>query len=147
MVERHDEPNRERQAPYHRRRGGRDPRGVPGAGCSNGTHWWRGRSRSTSLPGVPDELGALASYEADAQAITDWSVNLIPGLPQTYEYAKAYALDAGKSPEDVETIWTARLPRQQVLPKVDYTAYLGEAALLTPFGGPRSSTSSSTSSS
>lgn len=30
----------------------------------------------------------------------------------------------------------ARLRRQQILGKVDYTAYIGEAALRTAFGGP-----------
>jgi transcriptional regulator with XRE-family HTH domain len=92
--------------------------------------WW-----SRPLPGVPDELGVLASYEADAHALTDWSVNIIPGLLQTYDYAKAYMLDIGTSAEDIEMVWMARLRRQQVLPKVEYTAYIGEAAIRTPFGG------------
>lgn len=92
--------------------------------------WW-----SRPLPGVPEELGALASYEAEANVITDWSVNLIPGLLQTYEYAMAYMLSDGKSIEDRETRWMARLRRQQVVPKIDYTAYIGEAAIRTPFGG------------
>jgi transcriptional regulator with XRE-family HTH domain len=92
--------------------------------------WW-----SRPLPGLPAELGALASYEADANVITDWSVNLVPGLLQTYEYAMAFALGEGMSQEDAETIWMARLRRQQVVPKVDYTAYIGEAAIRTPFGG------------
>jgi transcriptional regulator with XRE-family HTH domain len=91
--------------------------------------WW-----SRPLPGVPDELGALASYEDEAHAITDWSVTLIPGLLQTYEYATAYMLCDGKSKEDIETRWMARLRRQQVVPKVEYTAYIGEAAIRTPFG-------------
>jgi transcriptional regulator with XRE-family HTH domain len=92
--------------------------------------WW-----SRPLPGVPEELGALASYESDANAITDWSINMIPGLLQTYEYAMAFMLDAGASQEDSEMKWMARLRRQQVLPKVDYTAFIGEAAIRTPFGG------------
>jgi len=92
--------------------------------------WW-----SRPLPGVPPELGLLASYEADTIAITDWSVNLVPGLLQTYDYAKAYLLDEGVSPEDLEMVWMARLRRQQVLPDVVYTAFIGEAAVRTPFGG------------
>ncbi|MBP2321444.1 transcriptional regulator with XRE-family HTH domain [Kibdelosporangium banguiense] len=92
--------------------------------------WW-----SRPLPGVPDELGALASYEADANALTDWSVNIIPGLLQTYEYAKAYMLDIGNPSEDIEMVWMARLRRQQILPKIEYTAFIGEAAIRTPFGG------------
>jgi transcriptional regulator with XRE-family HTH domain len=92
--------------------------------------WW-----SRPLPGVPDELGVLASYEAEANALTDWSVNIIPGLLQTYEYAKAYMLDEGASAEDIEMVWMARLRRQQIVPKVEYTAFIGEAAIRTPFGG------------
>jgi hypothetical protein len=91
--------------------------------------WW-----TRPLPGVPDELGALASYENEAHAITDWSVALIPGLLQTYEYAKAYMLELGISEDDVEMRWMARLRRQQVVPKVEYTAFIGEAAIRTPFG-------------
>lgn len=92
--------------------------------------WW-----SRPLPGVPPESGALASYEAEAIAITDWSVNVVPGLLQTYDYANAYMRDDGVSQEDVETRWMARLRRQEILPKIDYTAFIGEAALRTPFGG------------
>jgi transcriptional regulator with XRE-family HTH domain len=92
--------------------------------------WW-----SRPLPGVPDNTGALASYEDEANIITDWSINLIPGLLQTYDYAMAYMLNDGVPQEDAETRWMARLRRQQVLPKVDYTAYIGETAVRTPFGG------------
>jgi transcriptional regulator with XRE-family HTH domain len=92
--------------------------------------WW-----SRPLPGVPEDTGALASYEAEACTITDWSINLIPGLLQTYEYCMAYMLDFGVSADDIETRWMARLRRQQVLPNIDYTAYIGEIAVRTPFGG------------
>lgn len=34
--------------------------------------------------------GTLASYESDASVVADWSINVIPGLLQTYEYALAY---------------------------------------------------------
>jgi transcriptional regulator with XRE-family HTH domain len=92
--------------------------------------WW-----SRPLPGVPDELSVLASYEADASALTDWSVGLIPGLLQTYDYAMAYMLDECAPSVDFEMVWMARLRRQQALPKMEYTAYIGEAAIRTPFGG------------
>jgi transcriptional regulator with XRE-family HTH domain len=92
--------------------------------------WW-----SRPLPGVLPDLGVLASYESEAIAITDWSINLVPGLLQTYDYAKAYLLDDGVSQEDAEIIWMARLRRQQTLSKIEYAAYIGEAAVRTPFGG------------
>jgi transcriptional regulator with XRE-family HTH domain len=98
------------------------------AGDSSG--WW-----DVPLPGVPMEMGTLASYEADAIRLTDWSVNLIPGLLQTYDYAVGLMRSGDVEPTTVEARWMARLRRQQILGTVDYTAFIGEAALKTPFGG------------
>lgn len=99
------------------------------AGKSSG--WW-----DLNLPGVPMEMGTLASYEADAFRLTDWSVNLIPGLLQTYHYAVGLMRSGGVAGNIIEARWIARLRRQQILGTLDYVAYLGEAALRTPFGGP-----------
>jgi transcriptional regulator with XRE-family HTH domain len=99
------------------------------AGDSSG--WW-----DLNLPGVPMEMGTLASYEADAFRLTDWSVNLIPGLLQTYRYAVGMMRSGGVAASDIEARWMARLRRQQILGTLDYTAFIGEAALRTPFGGP-----------
>ena len=96
-----------------------------------GQGWW-----DRGIPGVPPEVGALASYEANAIELIDLSNPIVPGLLQTYEAAKAIMTAAGTQPEDIETRWMARLRRQQILGTVDYTAYIGEAALHTPFGGP-----------
>jgi transcriptional regulator with XRE-family HTH domain len=96
-----------------------------------GSGWW-----DRGLPGVPAEVGTLASYEATANELVNVSIPIVPGLLQTYETAKAMIEAAGIPREDVETMWMARLRRQQILGTVDYTAYIGEAALYTPFGGP-----------
>jgi transcriptional regulator with XRE-family HTH domain len=98
------------------------------AGDSSG--WW-----DRPLPGVPTEMGTLASYEADAIRLTDWSVNLVPGLLQTYDYAVDVMRSGATEPVDIELRWMARLRRQQILGAVDYAAFIGEAALRTPFGG------------
>ncbi|GAB3461629.1 helix-turn-helix domain-containing protein [Actinophytocola sediminis] len=92
--------------------------------------WW-----DRGLPGVPSDMGTLASYEADATGLTDWSANLVPGLLQTYDYAVATMRSVQVDPRDIEFRWMARLRRQQVLGALDYTAFIGEAALRTPFGG------------
>ncbi|MGH3864063.1 helix-turn-helix domain-containing protein [Actinokineospora sp.] len=93
--------------------------------------WWE-----RTLPGVPTESGTLASYEAEASALLDWTPALIPGLLQTMDYSRAYMLSDGIDPSDVEVRLMARLRRQQVLSgPVQYTAIIGEAALRTPFGG------------
>jgi hypothetical protein len=81
------------------------------------------------------EMGTLASYEADAIRLTDWSVNLIPGLLQTYDYGVGVMRSGDVEPTTVEARRMARLRRQQILGTVDYTAFIGEAALKTPFGG------------
>lgn len=99
------------------------------AGSSSG--WW-----DRPLPGVPPEVGALASYEADANELVDVAINAVPGLLNTYETAIALMRANGAPEADVETSWMARLRRQQILGKVDYTAFIGETALRTPFGGP-----------
>jgi transcriptional regulator with XRE-family HTH domain len=104
---------------------------VDSAKAGDSAGWW-----DRALPGVPSEIGTIASYEADACRLTDWSVNLVPGLLQTYEYAvgllRTYHLQA----TDIEMRWMARLRRQQILGTLDYEAFIGEAALRTQFGGP-----------
>jgi transcriptional regulator with XRE-family HTH domain len=101
------------------------------AQMGTGAGWWE-----RGLPGVPLEVGALAGYESSAIELVDVSIPAVPGLLHTYETAKAVLAAAGSPPEDIETKWMARLRRQQILGTVDYTAYIGEAALRTPFGGP-----------
>jgi transcriptional regulator with XRE-family HTH domain len=101
------------------------------AQLGSGVGWWE-----RGLPGVPLEVGALASYEANATELINVSILAVPGLLQTYETAKAILAAAGSLPEDIETRWMARMRRQQILGTVDYTAYVGEAALYTPYGGP-----------
>lgn len=103
---------------------------VEEAKAGNSTGWW-----DRPLPGVPTEMGTLASFEADAIGLTDWSVNLVPGLLQTYDYAVGVMRSGYVSAGDIEMRWMARLRRQQILGKVDYTAFIGGAALRTPFGG------------
>jgi uncharacterized protein DUF5753 len=103
---------------------------IESARAGNGSGWW-----DIPLPGVPMDMGAIASYEADAIRLTDWSVNLIPGLLQTYRYAVGLMRSGGAAAEAIEARWLARLRRQQILGNLDYAAYIGEAALRTPFGG------------
>ncbi|OLF15160.1 hypothetical protein BU204_23095 [Actinophytocola xanthii] len=92
--------------------------------------WWE-----RPLPGVPPEMGLLASYEAEANSIIDWSVMLIPGLLQIEAYARAYMLSARVVPDEADLRWIARRRRQDILGKIDYTAYIYEGALGVGFGG------------
>lgn len=103
---------------------------VETARAGDGSGWW-----DLPLPGVPTDVGVIASYEADAIRLTDWSVNLVPGLLQTYQYAVGLMQSYGVAATDIEARWMARLRRQQILGTLDYIVFLGEAALRTPFGG------------
>jgi hypothetical protein len=98
-------------------------------GSSSG--WW-----DRPIPGVPQEVGALASYEADAYELAMVAVSAVPGMLQTYETAVAVLTADGVPAEDIETRWMARLRRQQIITKITYRAFISETALRTPFGGP-----------
>lgn len=97
-------------------------------GSSSG--WW-----DRPIPGVPQEVGALASYEADAYELVDVAITTVPGLLHTYETAVGVLAADDVSGEDIETSWMARLRRQQILTKITYTAFISEAALRTLYGG------------
>lgn len=92
--------------------------------------WW-----DRPIPGVPEDVGTLAGYEAEANELVTVATGAIPGLLQTYETAVAMLSSDGVSPADVETRWMARLRRQQILGKLEYAAYISEAALRVPWGG------------
>jgi hypothetical protein len=98
-------------------------------GSSSG--WW-----DRPIPGVPGEVGALASYEADAYELVGVNITALPGLLQTYETAAGVLAADGVSAVDIETSWMARLRRQQILMKITYEAFISETALRTPYGGP-----------
>jgi transcriptional regulator with XRE-family HTH domain len=95
--------------------------------------WW-----DRPPAGVTSSLGALASYEHEAVRLTDWSPALIPGLLQTKEYSIAVMRDWGVPDADLNARVGARLQRQELLNRrgIDYTAFIGVAALRNPIGGP-----------
>lgn len=100
------------------------------AGSSSG--WW-----DRPIPGVPEDVGTLAGFEAEAAQLVTVATAATPGLLQTYDTAVAIMAADGATQEDIETSWMARLRRQQILAKVDYTAFISETALTTPWGGHR----------
>ncbi len=104
---------------------------IAEARAENASGWW-----DRPLPGVPTEMGTLASYEADANSLTNWAVSVVPGLLQVEEYAMALILSDGWPQDVAELRWVARRRRQKILGTVDYGAYISETALRTPFGGP-----------
>ena len=103
---------------------------IQDARSAHSSGWW-----DRPLPGVPEEMGVLASYAAEANSLTDWTVGLIPGLLQVEPYAMALMVSDGIAEEDAQLRWLARKRRQKILGTVDYAAYICETALRIPFGG------------
>lgn len=103
---------------------------IAEARAENASGWW-----DRPLPGVPTEMGTLASYEADAIGLTDWAVTVVPGLLQVEEYAMPLILSEDVPSDVAEFRWVARRRRQKILGTLDYWAYISETALRTPFGG------------
>jgi hypothetical protein len=103
---------------------------IDDARTTNPPGWW-----DRPLPGVPEDMGVLASYAAEASSLTDWTVALIPGLLQIEAYAATVMRSDGISEEDAQLRWVARKRRQGILGTLDYTAFICESALRIPFGG------------
>lgn len=89
--------------------------------------WWE-----LNMPGVTRESATLVDYEDRADRIVNWAPLLIPGLLQTMEFSRAFMLEDGVEPAQVEARLTARLRRQHRLSRLDveYLALIGEPALL-----------------
>ncbi|MDQ0909655.1 transcriptional regulator with XRE-family HTH domain [Streptomyces canus] len=88
----------------------------------------------------PKKVRELAKLEAQAVEIGVYECNIIAGLLQTPEHARAVisAAQPPYSPDDVERMVTARLARQSVFerdPAPSIHFVLEEAALRRPIGG------------
>lgn len=89
----------------------------------------------------PDQFRRLMDIESRARLIEEYSGQLVPGLLQTEDYARAlFTLHYPRATSDeIEELVAARLGRQAALradPAPDFFAILDEAVLLRPFGGP-----------
>lgn len=86
--------------------------------------------------------GSYAALEDGASLIRCWDPQLIHGLLQTDDYARA-VITAGRllpRPEDIERRLAARKIRQQVLARPgapEFRMIIDEAVLLRPIGGPK----------
>jgi len=98
--------------------------------------WWEQHRGS-----LPAGLLDIAELEWHATRIRTTQVVHVPGLLQTEEYARAVfdAVLPALTRLQIELRVAHRMERQQVLDipgKVPYIAYVHEAALRMPFGGP-----------
>jgi transcriptional regulator with XRE-family HTH domain len=98
--------------------------------------WWH-----TYSDVLPATLDMLVGLETAAASILTYEINLVPGLLQTADYARAL-FRAGKrfdSPDKIERQVELRLNRQAVLTgedPPDLWAVLDEAAIRRQVGGP-----------
>ncbi|MGP3947243.1 helix-turn-helix domain-containing protein [Streptomyces sp. 7N604] len=89
----------------------------------------------------PDQFQRRMDLEARAQVIGEYSGQIVPGLMQTEDYARAQFREANPwaARDRIEELVTARMSRQAWLragPPLDYSAVLDEAVLRRGFGGP-----------
>jgi hypothetical protein len=103
----------------------------------------RGRARAWWTPyrsSVPDQYDEYVALEAEAVQMCEWEAQVVPGLLQTDEYARA-VIEVGADIEDIETIQrrvALRMARQAVLtrdPPPNLQIILDEAVLHREVGG------------
>jgi len=84
-------------------------------------------------PGLEDSVRSLVYHESTAIASISYEPQMIPGLLQTEDYAKAVIRQDGwRSPENIEFCLRARLARQGILHRpapARFTFFLHEHAL------------------
>lgn len=86
-------------------------------------------------PGVDRQLAALTEYERTATMIVNVEPLVIPGLMQTYDYARHVMIEFGDVTGEADHRAQLRLGRQHVLTKASapwVTAIIGEHALRYP---------------
>jgi transcriptional regulator with XRE-family HTH domain len=103
------------------------------AARANSRGWWH--DYSDILPGWFEEYIGL---EEAATQIRAYEVQLVPGLLQTEDYARAVTLLEFSNPREINRRVSLRMTRQAILPRPRPTSLrvvLDEAALRRPMGG------------
>ncbi len=92
--------------------------------------------------GIPPEQAVYLVPEAEARSVRSWEPQVVPGLLQTPEYARAVMLGwqtmFALPPDDTERRISVRLARQQLLtrdPPLKLSVVLDESVLRRRFGG------------
>lgn len=89
-------------------------------------------------PGIPRQLSALIEFEREATHISMVALNRVPGILQTKSYARAVLCSGGVPNEEVETLASIRIGRQEILTRpdpVELLVVLDEAVLCRTVGG------------
>ncbi|MGW2375152.1 MULTISPECIES: helix-turn-helix domain-containing protein [Kitasatospora] len=98
--------------------------------------WWHDYGDT-----LPDWFQTYVGLEADAARIRGYEVELVPGLFQTADYARAMfgVSPANLRPEEIERRVRLRIQRQEVFHRQDppdVRVILSESAFRRPVGGP-----------
>lgn len=97
--------------------------------------WWEAYSDA-----LPEEYAAFIGLEADAESESGWSPDIVYGLLQTEDYARAMIrahMGSSISPDDIERRVETRMVRQHVVTHdepIRLSVVLDESALLRRFG-------------
>jgi transcriptional regulator with XRE-family HTH domain len=98
--------------------------------------WWEAYSDA-----LPEEYAAFIGLEADAESESGWSPDIVYGLLQTEDYARALIrahMGSSISPDDIERRVETRMVRQHVVtrdePSFTLSVVLDESTLLRLFG-------------
>jgi hypothetical protein len=89
----------------------------------------------------PDRFRRRMELEARALAIKEYSPQIVPGLLQTEDYARAQFIvhNPKATEQEIEDLVIGRMTRVAMLlgdPRPDYAVILDEAVLLRSYGGP-----------
>ncbi len=100
--------------------------------------------RQSWAANLTEEISDFAAAEAEARLMWNWEPQIMPGLLQTADYARAVILGAqaifALPPSDVQRRVEARLARQQVLTRdqpLELSVVMDESALRRRFGDRR----------
>ncbi|PSJ29596.1 transcriptional regulator [Streptosporangium nondiastaticum] len=90
----------------------------------------------------PDQFRRRMELEGQARLIQQYTGQIVPGLVQTEEYARALfeAYNPRATSDQIEELVTARLSRQALLredPEPDISFILDEGVIRRSFGGPK----------
>ena len=106
---------------------------------ANERGWWEEYAEA-----IPDEYQAFIGLEAEAASAATWSVDIVPGLLQTEDYARqvhmGYQAVVPIPPGIISSRVKVRMIRQEVLTgdsPLELTVVLDESVLLRPIGKPR----------
>ncbi|MBK0870056.1 MULTISPECIES: helix-turn-helix transcriptional regulator [unclassified Saccharopolyspora] len=99
----------------------------------DGPHWL-----SVGMPEQQRQLGALVDMESTATAMTTVAPNLVPGLLQTADYARAIMVAGNVTGSEIATRVAVRVGRREAIVRknpVQMQAFIGEPVLMQTIGG------------